>query len=284
MKKLMMLALLLFVVFQSQSQGFEGSVKWTMKMDITDPKLKAQMEAGQAQMQAQMNDPKMQAQMKEMKAKMEDPAFKAQLDANPALKAQMETMMKSMSGGAAPGGSMTPSGMTMKMKGGNTLTSMDGGMFAGMETLYLHDKNQAVKLDRKNKTYSLLPTTPSGKPGSTSTMSTPKFTKTSETTKILGYTCTKYIVEITEGKEKLTQFIWTTTDIKDIDFKALSSQRVSQSNHTMLPAGVEGIPLRIESSVPQGKMIMEVTEIKKESLPASDFTIPSDFKETKFGF
>ncbi len=285
MKKLMTLAVLLFVVFQSRSQGFEGTIKWTMKMDVTDPKAKADMD----KMSAQMNDPKMQAQMKELQAKMDDPAFKKQMEANPQMKAQMENMMKMMQGqsGGASGGaanSMMPSGMTMKLKGSNTLMTMDGGMMGGMEILHMSDKNQSVRLDRQNKTYSVLPSGPPGGGDPSKKMADIKFTKTGETTKILGYNCTKYIAEMKEGNETLKQNFWTTTEIKDIDLKALSSQHMGQGGRPMLPAGVEGVPMRIESNTAQGSMIMEVAEIKKESLSASDFTIPSDFKETKMGF
>jgi len=41
--------------------------------------------------------------------------------------------------------------------------------------------------------------------------------------------------------------------------------------------------LKIESTTKEGNMIMEVTEINKESLNAADFTIPADYKEVKGG-
>ena len=41
------------------------------------------------------------------------------------------------------------------------------------------------------------------------------------------------------------------------------------------------MPLKVESIVPQGNMIMEVVDIKRESLSSSLFTIPSDYKETQ---
>lgn len=54
------------------AQDFEGTIKWSMKMDITDPKLKAQMEEAERKMQ----DPATQAQMKQAMEKMNDPQFK----------------------------------------------------------------------------------------------------------------------------------------------------------------------------------------------------------------
>jgi len=88
MKKLFVPALL-FIAASAWSQGFEGTIKWTMKMEITDPKLKAEMD----QAQQKMNDPATQAKMKEFEAQMNDPKMKEMMAANPQMKAQMEKQM-----------------------------------------------------------------------------------------------------------------------------------------------------------------------------------------------
>jgi hypothetical protein len=49
-------------------------------------------------------------------------------------------------------------------------------------------------------------------------------------------------------------------------------------------AEIDGIPLKIEMKMPLGSMVMEATEIKKQSVPASDFEIPAGFKETPLKF
>jgi hypothetical protein len=108
----------------------------------------------------------------------------------------------------------------------------------------------------------------------------PTVTKTSETMKILGYNCTKYIVVMTDRGQTVNTNMWATTEIKDIDMKAFAKQRMSRGQ-SMIYEGVDGIPLKMESNTKEGNMIMEVTEIKKEPLNATDFTIPSDYKETK---
>jgi hypothetical protein len=272
MKKLITVVLL-FVAFQTQSQGFEGIVKWSMKMEITDPKMKAEMERAQQK----MNDPANQAKMKEMEAKMKDPQMKAMMEANPQMKAQMEKMMKMQAGGGAT--DAMPKGMIMRIKGGNTLSKMDGGMVDGMEILHQKDKNQSVRLDRANKTYTVMS---AGNQGGT-VAATPKITKTGETATILGYACSKYISEVVEGGVTRTETFWTTLDIKDFDLKSLSHQRM-QGGRTMLPEGIEGVPLKIEAATKEGKMIMEVTEIKREGQSAADFSIPADYKESKGRF
>jgi hypothetical protein len=101
--------------------------------------------------------------------------------------------------------------------------------------------------------------------------------------KVLNYTCTKYLVELAEGNHKMTQSIWTTTEIKDINAANLAKQRMGRGQ-SIFYQGMEGIPLRVESNAPEGNMVMEVSEIKKESLSATEFVIPPDFKETKSPF
>jgi len=267
MKKIFTVVLVL-AMSSAWAQTFEGTIKWSMKMDITDPAMKAKMDASQQK----MNDPAQQERMKKMQEQMNDPKMKAMMDANPAMKAQMENMMKMQQGGGDPSAFM-PKGMIMRIKDGNSLVTMDGGMMAGD---FLHTKDKSVRLDRQAKTYSVLPT------GEMPGQNRPKPTvaKTSETMKILGYNCTKYVSTMTEGDRVVTSNIWTTTDIKDIDIKAMARQRMGRGQ-SMYSENMEGVPLRVESSTKEGNMIMEVTEIKRESLNAADFTIPADYTETQ---
>jgi hypothetical protein len=237
-------------------------------MDITDPAMKAKMEEAQKR----SNDPAQQEKMKKMQEQMNDPKMKAMMDANPAMKAQMENMMKASQGGGDPGAFM-PKGMTIKIKDGNSLVTMDGGMTSGD---ILHTKDKSVTLDRQNKTYSVLP----GGDMQGGQGKQPTITKTSETMKVLGYSCTKYVSTMSEGDRTVTSNIWATTEIKDVDLKALARQRIGRGQ-SMFSSNIEGVPLRIESMTKEGTMIMEVTDIKRESLNAADFTIPSDYTETK---
>jgi hypothetical protein len=273
MKKIITAALLL-IAMQAQSQTFEGTVKWSMKMEITDPKMKAQMEQGMKQ----MNDPANQAKMKEMQEKMNDPQMKAMMDANPQMKAQMESAIKMMQGGGMS--SMMPSSFILKTKGGNTLSIIEGGMMP-MDVLHLKDQDKTYRLDRKNKTYSLMA---HGNPQGQQDQATKpevKVTKTNETTKIIGYNCTKYIAAVTEHGKTINQIFWTTKEIKDFDMKSLIKQRAGSANQQMFYEGVEGVPLKIEMVTPQGNMTMEALEMKRESLSASDFVLPADYKEVQ---
>jgi hypothetical protein len=270
MKKLLTVAFTL-AMSSAWAQGFEGTIKWSMKMEITDPAMKAKMAEGQKK----MNDPAEQEKMKKMQEQMNDPKMKAMMDANPAMKAQMENAMKMQQGGGGDMmSSMMPKGFAVKIKGANSLTTIEGGMMAGD---ILHTPDKSVRLDRTNKTYSVMP---SGGGKGMENQQKPTVTKTSETAKIQGYNCTKYVVTKTERGQTITSNFWTTTEIKDIDLKAMAKQQVGRGQ-SLIYEGVDGMPLRIESIAKEGNMIMEVTDIKRESLNAADFTIPADYKDTQ---
>jgi len=278
MKKPMLVFFLLFSVLVGNAQNFEGIITWKITSDITDPKVKAQMEEAQKK----MNDPATQAQMKEMEEKMNDPQMKAMMESNPQMKAQMEAAMKMMKGGGDLS-SMMPKGFTVKMKNQNVLTAMDGGMLGNIETLYLNDKKTSYQINREAKTYSAFPESSPEQIKDTEKVDV-KVTKTSETTKVLGYTCTKYIVESKTQGNTMQQHFWTTTAIKDFDFKSLAKQRMGNGQQSFFYEQIEGVPLKMEMMMPQGKMVMEVTDLKKQSLSSADFAIPSGYKEVSLKY
>lgn len=271
MIKRILTVLLVLAVFEGSGQGFEGTVHWSMRMDITDPAMKAQMEEAQKK----MSDPAMQGKMKEMEAKMNDPEFKKMMESNPQMKQQMEAQMRMMKGGGM--NNMMPRGMVIKVKGDNSISRMEGGMMDGMEILNQKDK-PSYRIDRANKRYTKMGD-PKNIPGGAASTAEPKITKTSETATIAGYNATKYVVEMTERGQKMTQYLWYTTDIKDFDFKKMADQHRNPNGGQMFYSQIDGVPLKVEVAMPQGNMIMEVTEIKRESIPQADVSIPAGFTE-----
>lgn len=267
---------LLFLLFLSSAaaiaQDFEGTLKWSMKMDITDPKAKAQLEEAERQ----MKDPANQARMKEALDRMNSPEMKKMMESNPQLKAQMEAVIKNMQGGKM--NSMLPTGMTIKTKNGNVLSTVEGGVTGGMETLHLKARNESYLINRENKSYSVIQDHEPGTPGQAPHEPAVTIKKTDETQKILGYTCTKTLVTVSEGSETINQVFWTTHEIKGLDFKSLANQKIGRGKEAFYYRDLDGVPLKIETIIPQGIMTMEMTEIKKQALPASDFEIPAGFR------
>ncbi len=271
MKKILFTLCYCIASFATFAQ-YEGTITWSMKMEITDPKLKAQME----QANKQMSDPANQAKVKELEEKMNDPQFKAMMEKNPEMKAMIEAQIASMKTGNAGNmfENMMPKSMEIKVKGGNSLSKISGGAFES-EVLYLKDKQESYTIDTKNKTY----TVHSSAKQEEKPMDV-KVTKTEEFATILNYKCRKFIAEATEHGQNMTYFIWATNDIKDLDPKQFSKMKVGRGNSAFLEK-VEGVPLKIEGKMQQGLMVMEVTSIKKESIPASVMQIPAGFTEKK---
>jgi hypothetical protein len=174
--------------------------------------------------------------------------------------------------------SMLPKGVSLKIKGGSSLSVIEGGMTAG-EVLTLADKNVAYLIDRPSRTYSTLnqnsaaALAPSGRY---------KITKTGETTTILGYSCTKTLVEETGGRGAATTYtIWSTNAIAGANSKQFSQLKLTQGGDSSFMSAIEGVPLRMEISTPEMKLTMEVGSVKKESLADSVFALPAGFTEKK---
>lgn len=263
--------LILFFLLPSMAsaQNFEGIVTWKINSEITDPKLKAQMEEAKKRME----DPAVQAQMKEMKEKMNDPQFKAMMDANPQLKTQLEASMKMAE--TSDMASMAPKGHILKIKDQNYLSRMEGGIIGDYAFLYVGDKNISYRLNMKDKTYSEIKPDPAAKKPEV------KVTKTGETAKILNYNCVKYIAEIATDGHTVVQNIWTTDEIKGIDLKKVAQQRMTSGQEYIIFDQIDGFPLKVQMKLAQANTSMEVTEIKRQSLPSSDFVIPAGFREVE---
>lgn len=263
-----LILIFLFVVTTAVAQNFEGTIKWSAKMEFTDPQKKKQFEDAQKQ----MNDPATQAKMQQLAQQMNDPQFKAMMENNPQLKAQIDKMVGAMQNGNM--NSLLPTGMTIKIKNEDVLSKLEGGVIA-QEVLFVKSKNQSYTIDRENKTYSVM--SHNDKKESTSKENF-KVTKTSEVKKILNYNCTKYLVESASNGKTMVQEVWTTTEIREFDLKALKNQRISK-DQALFYDEIEGVPMMMTSAVDGMRFEMQMTEIKKGSLPAGDFTIPAGFKE-----
>ncbi len=268
MKKILFM-FLLSISFLARAQDFEGVMTWKIT-----PQMDAATKARMDEAQKRMNDPATQAQMKEMREKMNDPQFKAMLESNPQMKAQMEQMLKMSEGGAD--NSYMPKNMVVKIKDQNTLTKMEGGIMGPMEVLTLKDKNATYRIDREAKTYSVM----SSEGLDSMKVSDAKITKTGETSKILNYPCVKYVAESSIQGQPVQQIFWTTTAIKGLDLKDLARQQMGNNQQALFYEKIEGVPLKIELKHSQFGMIMEVISLEKQSLSAADFSIPKDFKET----
>lgn len=262
-----LITLLLFIPFNLFAQHFEGTIVWAIKMDEAT---KAKME----QANKELSNPANQEKLKQLEAQMNTPEFKAIMEKNPQLKAQMENAKKAL--GAGNISAIIPQGTTIRIKGTNSLLTTQGGTF-GTEILTIGAKKQSYRIDRENKTYTPLSVSDSiSKPRGKYTV-----TKTSETKKILDYNCSKYdVTYVDESGRTVTQYVWATNEVRGLDMKSMA-RNATRGNSNFYFEGIEGFPLEIEFDSGQGKFGMEVTSLKRENLPASDFEIPAGFTEKK---
>ena len=247
--------LILMAAGSGSAQSFEGILTWTNKSDI-------KLSDEQAQ--------QMKEARKELEAQMNNPEFKKQMEQNPAIKEMMEKQLKTLES-MDNGGTMNflPDKMITKVKGKNTSSTMGESTIV----LYRGDENKTYSLDTKNKTYYEFPND-----DSEDTNLKIKVSKTSETATINGYKCTKYIISTEEGATSgITQWLWATTDIKDID--PASFRGAGNKNMNWFFKDIQGFPVKTEMNTPQGKITMELSEIKRTKLPDSDFQIPAGYKK-----
>lgn len=258
----------------AHAQDFEGTVVWKMRASLTDPAMQAA--------QAQLSSPDIQAKMMEAQAAMNTPEMQAMMAQNPQMRAMIEKSMAAIpkpgAANADSAGGMFPRGITLKAKGARTLVKVEGGMMPS-ETLTLGDQGVSYQLDRAAKTYQRL--APSNDSTALAAGAAFKITKTSDTAKVLGYTCTRYLVESPDGTDGITYSVWTTRDIKGLDPKKMGSLQVGRDHGPNFMSQLEGAPLKMDITTPQAKIMMEASSIKKESLADSTFAVPAGFTEVR---
>ncbi len=266
----------LLAPFAAHAAEFEGTLQWTFKAEITDPAMKAQME----QAGREMADPE---KLAEMKAMLDSPQMKAMMEQNPQLKAAMEARVKMAEDAVAGKGGdmmsrMMPQGMTLRTKAGRTNMVVEGGPMP-MEIIGRDTPPEATLIDRKERTFSRMP---AGEAKSKAEQAGHSVIKLGETTKVLGRTCEKYLVETTQEGQKMAGVIWATKDIPGLNSTALA--RASVGGEDAYLEEIDGVPLRMEMNTPRMTIHMEATAIRAGSIADDVFEIPAGFTETPFAF
>src|SRR5690606_18121671 len=160
-----------------------GTAVWKMRFDVTDPEMKAQMDA----QQRQASDTEAQAQMKAAQEAMNSPEMQEMMKANQETKKIMEAQMQAMSKTGCIT-NLLPKGFTLQIKGPRSLVKTEGGLSGG-DVLTLADKNIAYQIDREARTYRKLDTD-----AAADTMDGKfKVTPTGKSMKVLGYSCRNFL-------------------------------------------------------------------------------------------
>lgn len=276
MKKIIVLVFILSLAITSQAQGnFEGIIKWNLSItSITNSSAQTELTSKQKE--------ELNKSITELEAKINDPSMQPAFESNPSLKAMMQQQLATMKAMQGEKGisSLMPKLYTVKLKDGNSYTQIEGGAAAAAgEILYLKAMDKTYYIKKGAKTYSLAPK-------STSTFSenaTVMVTPTTETAKILNYTCTKYLVTFTEDGKTRRLLIWATKDLKQYSPSSFQISGLSNAANISAIRKIDGVPLKIELNEEGQTFILEVIELKSMTLPTTDFLLPADYKEVPFG-
>lgn len=270
------LALTCLVTFAARAADFEGTLKWSFSAEVTDVELKAKM----AETQKEMADP---AKLAQMKAMLENPQMKAMMEQNPQMRAAMEAQIKMAEDAAAgkDGGdmltAMMPRSMSVRTKSGKSHMASEGGAMP-MEIITLTEPPSSYWIDRKGRSFSKLPVE---QPKADADKLKYKVTKGAGSTKILGYPCEEYLVEITQDRKVINNRLWATDDIPGLDAKALARARFGGQDANYLEE-IKGVPLKMEMTMPQMRLTMQATAVTAGSVPDSVFALPEGFTEKPF--
>lgn len=286
MKLLRLVVLFVSAVLAARAADFEGTLRWTFAIEITDPALKQQM----AEAEKRLADPATQAQMKQAQEALKDPQMQAMMAQNPQMKAMLEQQLAAMqqpaAGGGGPLANMFPKAVTVRTKAGKSLSVMEGGAVP-MEVLNLPAEPASYLINRPARSFSKVP---AEKPAADGAAGAPTYqvTKTNETIKVLGYTATKYVVEVkaataaAEAKAggPTRYLVWASSEVPGLGGGALARMRFSQggADNAFLKE-IAGVPLKMEMSTPQARVTMQATSIQAEKLADSVFTVPAGFVE-----
>jgi hypothetical protein len=256
MRRLILL-LLFFGCYQATAQTFEGSLQWSIKLETPGEMLKNGNSAANADNSVAEPDQR-------------EPAVAPELPDNAQRPSEPVAKIKRPEEAPRPD---LPKTLLVRTKNGNSLIKTD--LDKQPETLYLKSKNQMFHLNHRRKVFTELKDRNKNKAGSTEVI--PEFLKSSESEEILDYTCTKYARTYKRGNNVLTQEIWATTEINDLDLRVLGKLPIARN---IIPIEqVQGVPLKIVFLTPEGRLTMQATEVKREKIDDKYFKIPDDYRD-----
>nr|WP_238379372.1 DUF4412 domain-containing protein [Cytophaga hutchinsonii] len=266
------------------TEPFEGVMKWAITVDIVDSKV---ADSYQTEIQSEDNSEVNQA-IKELEQQLKDPEMQEMLLENPTIKNSMLKKLQQLKAAQTTNqenstNSIFPSALSIFLKNNNSFTKIDGGSMVKLtgNMLYLNTNKNTYFIKDKTSTYSVI--------NDTARLNTNDsliaLIATTDTTMILDCICIKYILTTKENNEIKTSYIWITNDLPSMNSAAFRSLGFMDGNlHHEAFKEMKGIPMRIEIFEKGLKMNMEVSEISMELVADTYFTIPSNYRESPFGF
>lgn len=175
------------------------------------------------------------------------------------------------------GGTTHP--ITYEMKGSRVRTDVELGQGHNASAILDRDHDQMIMLMPAQHMYMVMPMR-NAAAASGHDSDDVKIEKTSETQKILGYNCTKYVVTSKDTKTD----VWATDELGT--FMGLGAvgnpmggRRAASAPWEQALTGKNFFPLRVVSESGKSPFRLEVTEVKKGTIPDSAFEPPADFRK-----
>jgi hypothetical protein len=249
------------------SQQFQGSIKWSVRLDYTDSLKKAQM----VEARNKLRDPLGSASLVEHSRKLTDPEISERKD--PHTKKELEAARK-----ATRNLGLYPAAITASMLKGNTRLKYDS-IFPDYEILLLRDSAKTFAVDKTLRQY--VDVTRKDRLRKPKSDSLAVVKKTSETAEILGYRCTKYTVTANQRGSQTSQEIWSTEEIKGFDKAALTTQPIGRVNWIL--DRIPGAPLRLISKNRDGVVRLDAVDVSTQLPVPGLFIIPKDYIPLKVG-
>jgi hypothetical protein len=175
---------------------------------------------------------------------------------------------------------MMPQKMIIKYGEKQMLTYMEGGMMGSMmgkiiadtesgETFIVKDDEKAVYLMKKEDQENA------------EAQEVKKVVEEKETKEILGHTCKKYTLTVSQNGQEMTQTLWVTEDLKAPNFKMPGAQQMSG---VMFSEQIKGFPMQVEVGLPgmNTSMVMTVTDLDQSKVSKKEFMRPEGYQTKDF--
>lgn len=156
----------------------------------------------------------------------------------------------------------------LRIKGDNVYTKLISKREGQLEKLYLADSAHSYQIDHIKQRYVVMPSPPKE-------LTEMKVKATSDTKKVFGHKCIKYVSEENKGESFV---FWVAKDLTDINCKTIAEDL------SFLPCKqIEGIPLMIDAKAPNGAYTLKVIEITPKKIPDAFFVLDTEYEIKKIG-
>jgi|GEM_PF-6206334 len=150
---------------------------------------------------------------------------------------------------------------TLTIKDNNIHTVLKSRREGQLEKVYLAARDTSYQIDHIRQRYVIMPKPPAA--------AEIKVKATSDTKKILGQKCIKYVSDKTDGGQFT---FWVTEGLPGVECKFINE------NLFFIPCTqLGGVPLRIDTTMPNGSYTVTVIEIKPVKVPAYYFDLNKDY-------